>query len=319
MMTKERVPFLDTARALCMLWIVGIWHMQAYLSNGIQIQNQYTNYITVSVLATFTFISGFFLGGITSFADVIHFYMKRVKRFYFLFLFSCISLYVIHLFVNRVDFIVSVKQLVCTVTGLSCFIAPMPLTIWYFSMMIFFYIITPLVNVQKTIKGKALVCFAIYVFLVFTNVFFETDERVVLYFPIYCAALIISGTIDIESNFQFKRCLMTLICSAIATLVNVLWLSNCFTQLVPAISGAVFIIEISKLLTVKKTENTFRIISYASMCAYLFHRQFFGAIEFVFGEISAPIAYGIVLPLFLICCYYIQRVYDIIVDRFVRI
>ena len=36
MMTKERVPFLDTARALCMLWIVGIWHMQAYLSNGIQ-------------------------------------------------------------------------------------------------------------------------------------------------------------------------------------------------------------------------------------------------------------------------------------------
>lgn len=91
-------------------------------------------------------------GGITSFADVIHFYKKRVKRFYFLFLFlfSCISLYVIHLFVSRVDFIVSVKQLVCTVTGLSCFIAPMPLTIWYFSMMIFFYIITPLVNVKKT-------------------------------------------------------------------------------------------------------------------------------------------------------------------------
>ena len=62
MMTKKRVPYLDTARALCMFWIVGIWHMQTYLSNGIQIQNQYTNYITVSVLATFTFISGFFLG-----------------------------------------------------------------------------------------------------------------------------------------------------------------------------------------------------------------------------------------------------------------
>lgn len=134
-----------------------------------------------------------------------------------------------------------------------------------------------------TKKGKVLVCFVIYIFLVFTNIFFETDERAVLYFPVDCVALIISGSIDIESNFQFKRCIMALICSAIATLVNVLWRSNCFTQLVPAIFGTVSIIEISKLLTVKKTENAFRKISYASMCAYLFYRQFFGAVEFVFG------------------------------------
>ena len=259
----------------------------------------------------------FFWGGINSLDDAIHFYKKRIKRFYLLFLFSCISLYVIHLFADQVGFIVSIKQLICTITGLSCFIAPMPLTLWYFSMMIFFYIITPLVNAQKTIKKKVLVCFALYAFLVFTNAFFETDERVLLYFPIYCIALIKPGSIDIKSRFSLRRCLFALIGGAIATLVNVLWQSNYCTKLVPIIFGAVCIIEISKLFTMNKTENLFRKISFVSMCAYLFHRQFFGAVQFVFGKIPAPIAYCIVLPIFLICCYCVQMGYDIIVNRFV--
>lgn len=171
---------------------------------------------------------------------------------------------------------------------------------------------------SKTIKSKAIICFAIYAFLVFTNVFLETDDRVVLYFPIYCVALIVSGSIDIESNFRLKRFIIAFICSVVTTLMNVLWLSNCFTQLVPAISGTVLIIEISKLLTMKKTENTFKMISYASMCAYLFHRQFLGAIELILGEISTLTAYCIVMPLFLVICYYIQKIYDVITDRFVK-
>lgn len=39
-----------------MLWIVGIWHMQAYLSDGFAIQNEITEKITIGVLTTFTFI-----------------------------------------------------------------------------------------------------------------------------------------------------------------------------------------------------------------------------------------------------------------------
>lgn len=60
---KKRVLFLDFARMLCMLWIVGVWHMQAYLSDGFAVQNRITENVTIGVLATFTFISGFFLGG----------------------------------------------------------------------------------------------------------------------------------------------------------------------------------------------------------------------------------------------------------------
>lgn len=62
-MNSNRIEFLDTARALCCLWIVGVWHVEPYLLNPFLIHNEYTEPITVSVLASFTIISGYFLGG----------------------------------------------------------------------------------------------------------------------------------------------------------------------------------------------------------------------------------------------------------------
>lgn len=314
----RRIPFLDTARSLCMLWIVGIWHMVAYLSNKFEVQNSYTNYITIGVLATFTFLSGFFLGGgIESLEGVARFYKKRVKRFLLLFLISCVSLYVIHLVVNSVNFIVSFKQLVCTVTGLACFIAPMPLTIWYFSMMIFFYIITPAITMQKRLKNKVIVCLLIYGILIITNLFWETDSRVVLYFPIYSSALMLSGKIDLKKieKFNFPILFIFLFVCIFSIFLSEFCGGNYFIQLLPAITCGIVILEISKLLTVSKTENIFYKISYVSMCAYLFHRQFFGAVELVFGEFSLVLAYCVFLPLFLVVCYYTQKIYDYIINK----
>ena len=57
---KPRIKFLDCSRALCMLWIVGIWHMQEYM--GLNFQNPITKNVTAGVLATFTLISGYFIG-----------------------------------------------------------------------------------------------------------------------------------------------------------------------------------------------------------------------------------------------------------------
>lgn len=37
-----------------MLWIVGIWHMQAYLSDGFAIQNEITENITIGVLTIYS-------------------------------------------------------------------------------------------------------------------------------------------------------------------------------------------------------------------------------------------------------------------------
>lgn len=87
MTSKKRVIFLDCARALCMIWIVGFWHMQEY--TNLSLTGIFFSNITNGVLATFTLISGYFLGqkNISSIQDTVTFYKKRLLRFYPLFLY----------------------------------------------------------------------------------------------------------------------------------------------------------------------------------------------------------------------------------------
>lgn len=123
---KNRVYYLDTARALCMLWIIGVWHIGAYAEKVFLKSNIYTNPITVGVLATFTFISGKFLGkSLHSAKEVISFYARRLKRFYPLFLLACISLYLLPItFWGTRVYIDSLRQFWLTITGLACFAQP---------------------------------------------------------------------------------------------------------------------------------------------------------------------------------------------------
>ena len=77
---------LDIVRALCILEIVGFWHMRNYvaLSSETESLSSFGYCITLGVLSTFTFLSGYFLKkySIASFADVKSFYLKRFKRFW---------------------------------------------------------------------------------------------------------------------------------------------------------------------------------------------------------------------------------------------
>ena len=82
---NDRKKYLDCARAVCMLYIVGFWHLFDY--TGKSIVNPLTSQITYGVLATFTFISSFFLGRkkITDMKSVLSFWGKRLIHFYPLF------------------------------------------------------------------------------------------------------------------------------------------------------------------------------------------------------------------------------------------
>lgn len=310
-MRKERVDFFDTVRAICCLWIVAVWHIEPYLKPPVfSIHNEYTEYITIGVLATFTFISGFFLGGsISSVKETVVFYKRRIQRFYPLFLLSCISFYVYHL-IGYGDFIVSLKQLFFTATGLACFTNSMPLTIWFFSMLIFFYAITPLMASLNSVRGKGILALCIYLALAIIHYIFKTDNRVLLYFPFYCFGLIIYGK-SISQRFHKRAFVGAIIGSITSIIFNVMVYSNFIIQLLPAFFLLVCIIEISKIVTKKYTKKLFGIISYSSMCVYLFHRQFLGLIELLFGDLPAVIIYGIILPVLLLCCYLCQKVYDL--------
>lgn len=97
---RNRLVLFDITRGLCVIWIVGIWHMNAYLNveckffqDGSFTKEMYSM-LTNGVLATFTFISGFFMSKnlISELNDVLRFYKKRIIRFMIPLLLSSIIL-----------------------------------------------------------------------------------------------------------------------------------------------------------------------------------------------------------------------------------
>lgn len=311
----SRVDYLDTARAICMLWIIGIWHMTAYIKNTQSISNIYTRPITVGVLASFTFISGYFLGGnLKDGKDVITFYRKRLKRFYPLFLLSCFFMWLLPIFCGEIRaYISSFEQLIFTITGLACFVKPMPSTIWYFCMILLFYLLTPLITKCKGIKTKVAVSGILYIALLLSYLYGETEERVILYFPVYCLGLLCSGKKIFSEKFQWKTFVAGMIGAAVSTYLIAKVGENPFIQLLPALSYGIMIIELGKLLTFRKMKEVFAWIAYVSMCAYLFHSQYFEIITVILGRTSWLVAECIMLPLFLAGCYWIQKCYDIVI------
>ena len=78
------------------------------------------------------------------------------------------------------------------------------------------------------------------------------------------------------------------------------------------------VIEIGKLCQRNKyIDKVLCKISYASMVAYLFHRQFLGVVQILFGRYSLSFAYIIVLPILIIGSYFVQYYYDKVVAKLI--
>ena len=134
---KQRELSFDIARAFCMLYIIGVWHFDDYLPCENHFILKYGNVLTICVLASFTYISGFFMG--KKHLTVSEFYLNRLKRFYILFFIASILMFLWK------DPLLFVK----TITGVSNFVTPYPTTLWYISMLMVFYFVTPVLTCHK--------------------------------------------------------------------------------------------------------------------------------------------------------------------------
>ena len=171
-----------------MIWIVAFWHLEAYLAGNVKIQNEYTQCLTIGVLSTFTFISGFFL----------------------------------------------------------------------------------------------------------------SRKRIVMYFPVYCFGLFGSQILKLSEKISVPFFLIGLVLSASSTISIVYFGSNLLTEIFVAFSHYILIIEISKLISFGVINKVFYLISYASMCAYLFHRQYPGLLKALIGDFNIFLAYLVIIPFFLL-------------------
>lgn len=309
-MSNRSLP-LDLVRAFCVFYIIGIWHFNSYISPSYafgEVTLVVLHRVTEVVLGTFTFLSGYFLskyhfeGGY----DVKHFLLQRFKRFFILLLLSSLSYLALKW--------ISVKELVMIMTGTLLFTDSQVSTLWFFSMIILFYILTPILQFQYSNKFiRPILFWSVFGCFVLLSAFQLCDDRLMLYFPCYYLGLILPSTI-IQRLRQF-RSLLVFVLLLVSFFFIHLYTQIEYIKIMIVICGIASMLSSCLLLYHQKMDRFITFLSTASMVAYLAHRQIFGAGRMLStrltGETYIPLSYALILlVLTFVISYYIQVLYN---------
>lgn len=327
--TLKRDKIFDIVRALCALEIVAFWHLSNYLPEAYSYSETTLHIgeiITWGCLSCFTFMSGFFLSKykITSYSDVILFYKKRLTRFYVIYLISACSLYIGGLLFNQ-PFFINTKQFILTLLGLGCFYDPYPPTLWYFCMIMFFYLITPLLSLSIKNKYRYTIGLLIYLLIISMHCIhiLNVDERLIVYYPFYVLGLFINkNTVEKVKNIKFFPLFF------IPWFLIILFIEkiNIYEGLVLDCLFIMSLISLASFINRFSLARSFLVfISIGSMIAYLFHRHFYLVAVILCNlnnlsnlknsSIPVPIAIFVVIPIIFIFSYYFQKFYDLIINK----
>lgn len=308
---------VEILRVLCVLYIIGFWHLFGYVYDVSVYSNVVTSTVTDIVLATFVFISGYFVAlrpMESSWSGALHFYTKKLLRIYPLYFGAIVTF----LLFGLTQLNSALKALVF----LSMLVKPSPQTLWFITMVMLFFLITPflLVAIQKFELRKLLAIFGV-VFLVLLGYYYATkllDIRFILYFPSFLlSVLLATGKISLPKN---------------SYLLYILWFLSLLLSIPQVSAGSVTILLNAPLVTLSamllfqffssfslqmpSMTKLISFISYSSFCMYLFHRPLYIMMKTVYfpNTSSGQILYLTLfcLPLVIIFSYVIQYLYDLI-------
>lgn len=322
-MNKEdkRIIGFDVARGFSIIWIVAVYHVlpSAHLPLTGPIKT-----ITYSSLGIFTFLSAFLLASRYDFralGSIGQFYRKRVLRFYPLFILSSIILYAI----GYNSLFATVKGIL----GISPFWKPHPTTMWYCAMLISLYLLTPF---WATGGGKNQLLRFITTMLVICGIqltFHSVVPRTFCYYPVYFIGIIISQYryhvfLNLLNNYRFLlySCLLFLAILVFQFIYNSQWIII-FNSAIGIMAFLSLYIYIGNMVGKAESEGykkTIAMLSYSSMCMYLFHREVHCALLWFYSP-SSPLVMvlylGIIGLLITIpLSYCIQRLYDLFINNF---
>lgn len=321
-MTKERDLTFDVARAICILEIVCLAHLMDYIDRNIMPERFFSilKYVTVAALGTFSFISGFFLKKykIENGSDVGKFFLARFKRLWILYFIASLMLYVASSFVGQ-PWYPSLSNFMLSLIGMSVFFQPLPATLWFMVMIMFFYLITPLLLAFRSKWQRIVVAVMILVALVALGYKGWVDTRVLCYYPMYALGLLLDVRVV---DFIKRNALLAILGSGVVVVIMYLLLYGLlFYSLFVCVAGLIAILGLSELMVrsvlIRKAGS---FVSYSSMCMYFFHRHFYLAIVFLWNigstgnirEATFPIWFAclVVFPIIIFGCYTIQWGYD---------
>lgn len=313
----------DIARSICLFYIVAILHLSQYLGQSFYLYNTFIGrLITFSCLGLFTFISGYLIGKKYTFTptssskDILRFYKKRFIRIYPMFFLATILLCLIGF--N------SLLSSALGLIGMASFVTEQPKTLWYVSMLILFYLLTPLVN-RKSTLWKILMSTSIIVLFCTLKLFIPVDTRFIFNLFFYCLGLVLSN-INVRYFNRTDHSNTILHIAVIVGFIAFLLLTNRFYQNTPALLftsaiGVMALFSLSNLLSnIHNQAFSFFIsfISYASMVCYMFHRFYYWAGLKVFspGTTVTKVIYMItIFTIGLVVSFFIQKRYDHIIQK----
>ena len=324
----------DIARVICMTYIVTYVHLYEYIYP----HDQSATYFHVCVamahacLGVFTFVSGYLLGkkycfGQQGNADVLKFYEKRILRVIPLFVVASILLWMVDF--NDAD---------STLNGLLCispFVNPKPRTTYYIPIILWCYLVTPLVS-RRSLKWRVGACLSLFGLLVAARCMVPSiDPRMVFNVFFFFVGIVSACCFDWKLNTSYGKVIKTIAGLTLVLLMAAaihFSLSSTSWQMVVGAMGVLVILFVCEdmcrmLFDGRSRHGGFKafvakiisLVSYASMACYMFHRFFYWMAERIWNPSDAYVKWiymvGVVFPVILVISYVIQKLYDGLVKK----
>lgn len=317
--SKKRVIGFDIARVISIIILV-LYHSLGYGCS--YYSHSAIRSIAYASLSIFTFLSGFLLATRYDLQNCtfLDFIKRRLLRIWPLFLFSSVLLCLIGF--N------SWSNTAKAWLGLSSFWRPAPRTMWYVGLLIFLYIGTLFWAKGGLLKQMIKFAITMVIIVCMHLVFHKVDPRTFVYTPIYFAGIII-GQYGYRKFFSFittsKYIIMLIMIFVAILFVQIFrFKSNLLLMWVNSIIGMLALMSCyvylgEKWKNSKRLVSLMSMLSYATFCIYLFHREVFECLLMLWKPTSQyqMIPYlgfcglAIVIPL----AYYIQKGYDGIIKK----
>lgn len=312
----KKFTSIDYLRALSMVYIVGYWHLFDYADASLGHDVVAMNLLTHTVLAIFVFISGFLLGGdSTRKMSAGQFYLRRLLRIYPLYALAVIVFYLAG--IN--DGWTSVKALL----GVSMYLAPAPLTLWFITMLVLFYFVAPvLLMLVDRVAAYIRFVFSLFVGTIIVMLAFDTvDPRAVLYFPSFCLGIFCA-------NHGVKNRLVNpllagavfVVCAPLILITFAIETLNYLKQIPLVASGAYLVFYLCWRKEQRFTRSiVVSFLAYSSYAIYLFHRPVFNSLQAIYFpetevfQILYLLTLGFTLAALIAWC--LQKSYDVVYRR----
>ena len=315
MPATERNNAIDLLRVLCIVYIVGYWHLIPYTQWLPGYANQYTEALKDIALSTFVYSSGLLLAR----RDVqlrigafLNFYQRRLLRIY--------PLYLLALVLFGVAGLASWPVITKAALLISSFAPPPPPTLWFITMIMFFYLLAPvLIWAARTAVGFVLLSAGLLLACLGYDAWIQPmDSRLFLFFPSFAFGIYAQRVTAVQT-FIRRRHLYLLALLIPAYFIGLPGDSGFDTEtsLLRAplvLLGAVLLVTYTERLCKQLHSPFILALSYASFGVYLFHRLIFKqAIALYYpadGFYQALYLFGLAVPVSFVVAYAVQKFYD---------